>query len=223
MTKYPIFLDLVGRRVLLVGAGAVAQRKALTLMETGARLVIVSEHFDPAFEAACATSKIELIKGRYAKEYIGDATLVIAATDDHKANNQVYRDCQEMGILCNSVDEPQCCDFFSAATVTRGRLQVAIGTGGACPSYAGHLRQKLEDIITEGHGRFLDELEVARKKALESIDDEKQRKVVMGKLVEDASFELFLRQGPAAWHKHADDVVASLQSSVGSCGNQARG
>jgi siroheme synthase-like protein len=209
MNKYPIFLDLAGRRVLLVGAGAVAQRKALSLMESGARVVIVAEHVDPAFEAACVTQKVELVKGRYSKEYISDATLVIAATDDHKVNNRIYRDCQELGVLCNSVDEPECCDFFAAAVVQRGRLQVAIGTDGACPAYAGHLRKKLEDIITEDHGRFLEELGKVRAGVLVKIADEEQRKAVMGRLVDDASFDVFVQQGAAAWHRYADELIAS--------------
>jgi siroheme synthase-like protein len=200
---------LKGRRVLLVGAGAVAQRKALSLMEAGARVVIVAEHVDPAFEGACATQKIELVKGRYSKEYISDATLVIAATDDHKVNNRIYRDCQEMGVLCNSVDEPECCDFFAAAVVQRGRLQVAIGTDGACPAYAGHLRKKFEDIITEDHGRFLEELGAVRPKVMEKIVDEKQRKAVMGLLVDDESFDVFLKKGKDAWHRYADELIAS--------------
>jgi len=207
MVKYPIFLDLKDRRVLLVGAGVVAQRKALTLMETGARLVVVADRIDPAFEAACATRKVELIKGRYSSEYIGDATLVIAATDDHKVNNRVYRDCQEKGVLCNSVDEPDCCDFFAGAVVTRGRLQLAVSTDGACPAYAGHLRKKIEDIITQEHGRFLDELETARGKVLSRVSDETQRKVIMGHLVEDASFAMFIGHGSTAWQCYADDVI----------------
>lgn len=210
MTKYPIFLDLAGRRVLLVGAGPVAQRKTLALMEAGARLVVVAERVDPAFEAACQTQKIELVKARYSKEYISDATLVIAATDDRTVNSQVYRDCQEMGVLCNSVDEPSCCDFYAAAVVQRGRLQVAIGTDGACPSYAGHLRQKIEAVITEDHGRFLDELAAIRTRVIESLPDEKLRKTVMGRLVDNASFEVFVKQGATAWQKYAEGVIASV-------------
>jgi precorrin-2 dehydrogenase / sirohydrochlorin ferrochelatase len=209
MSKYPIFLELAGRRVLIVGAGPVAQRKSLTLLEAGARVVIVAECVDPAFEAACATKKIELVKARYSKEYIGDATIVIAATNDRKVNGRIYRDCQEMEVLCNSVDEPEYCDFFAGAVVTRGRLQVAISTDGACPAYAGHLRKRLEDLITEDHGRFLNEMEAARGRVLAAIPDEKDRKAVMGRLVDDASFEVFVRQGAQEWRKYAEGIITS--------------
>jgi siroheme synthase-like protein len=209
MTKYPVFLDLAGRRVLLVGAGPVAQRKALSLLEAGARLVIVAEHVDPAFEAACETKKIDLIKSRYSREYIDSSILVIAATDDAKVNKDIYRDCQDLCVLCNSVDEPEYCDFFAAAVVRRGRLQIAIGTEGACPAYAGHLREKLESIITEEHGRFLEELAIARKKVIERIFDEKARKTIMGNLVHDNSFGFFVRHGSQEWQNYADELITS--------------
>jgi len=208
MAKYPIFLELSGRRVLLVGAGPVAQRKALSLLEAGARLVIVAESIDPAFEAFCISRKIELIKGRYSDEYLGKATLVIAATDNPDVNLRVYRDCQEKEILCNTVDEPECCDFFTPAVVQRGRLQIAIGTDGACPAYAGHIRKKLDEIITEDHARFLEELELARSRVIARVPDEKQRKVVIGHLVDDASFGFFRENGSDAWQKYADKLVA---------------
>jgi siroheme synthase-like protein len=208
MAKYPIFLELSGRRVLLVGAGLVAQRKAITLLETGARLVVVAENVDAAFEALCISKHVELVKDRYSKEYIGEATLVIAATNDPMVNSRIYRDCQEKEVLCNSVDEPENCDFFTPAVVERGRLQIAIGTGGACPAYAGHLRKVLGDIVTEDHGRFLDQLDIARKKILAKVPDEK-RKALMGRLVTDASFDIFLKQGPDAWQSYADSVAAA--------------
>jgi siroheme synthase-like protein len=209
MAKYPIFLDLAGRRVLLVGAGLIAQRKALTLLEAGARLVVVAEHVDAAFAALCISRGVELIKDRYSKEYIGEATLVIAATNDRAANHRIYHDCQEKEVLCNSVDEPENCDFFTPAVVERGHLQIAIGTDGACPAYAGHLRKMIGEIITEDHGRFLEQLYIARKKVLAKVTDEKQRKALMGQLVNDASFDVFLKQGADAWQSYADAVTAT--------------
>lgn len=188
----------------------VAQRKALALIEAGARLVVVADRVDPNFEATCISRKIELITARYSPEYIAEAVLVIAATDDPKVNAQVYRDCQKRQILCNSVDEPQHCDFFAPAVIQRGRLQVAISTDGACPAYAGHIRKKLEELLTEDHGRFLEELEAARARVLAAISDDERRKAVMGRLVDDASFEVFKTQGKARWHQYADKLIASL-------------
>jgi precorrin-2 dehydrogenase / sirohydrochlorin ferrochelatase len=209
MAKYPIFLELSGRRVVLVGGGAVAVRKASSLLEAGARLVVIAQKPSEAMIGLCASHGAELVRDRYAKQYVAEAVLVIAATDDEAVNEQVCRDCQELEVLCNVVDEPQLCDFFVPAVVKRGDLQIAIGTEGYCPAYAGHLRQKLEAIFTEDHGRFLAELERARREIIEQIPSSADRKSLLGKLVDDESFEYFRANGPAAWRERAQAMVTA--------------
>ncbi|HPC93481.1 MAG TPA: bifunctional precorrin-2 dehydrogenase/sirohydrochlorin ferrochelatase [Sedimentisphaerales bacterium] len=209
MPKYPIFLDLTNRRVVLVGGGTVAVRKAHVLLDAGARLVIVADRASDVLTSLCAERSAELIRAKYAKEYIAEAVLVIAATDDEKVNRQVYSDCQELGILCNVVDNPALCDFFVPAVVRRGDLQIAIGTEGYCPAYAGHLRNKLEAIFTEQHGLFLAELEWARKQIIGEISNSADRKALLGELVEDASFEYFTANGSAAWRERTRRRIES--------------
>jgi precorrin-2 dehydrogenase/sirohydrochlorin ferrochelatase len=208
MAKYPIFLELGGRRVVLIGGGAVAVRKAEALLEAGARLVVVASKPSDTMIGLCTRHGAELIRDRYAKQYIAEAVLVIAATDDRKVNEQVYRDCQELEILCNVVDDPSHCDFFVPAVVKRGDLQIALGTGGYAPAYAGHLRQKLEAMFTEEHGQFLAELEKIRKEVVEEVPAP-DRKALLGKLVDDESFAYFRAHGPAAWRERARAIIKS--------------
>ncbi len=209
MAKYPIFLELGGRRVVLIGGGAVAVRKAASFLEAGARLVVVAYKLSDAIIDLGTRHGAELIRAKYSKEYIAQAALVIAATNDPAVNEQVYRDCQELEILCNVVDEPKLCDFFVPAVVKRGDLQIAIGTEGYCPAYAGHLRQKLETMFTEEHGRFLAELEQARREIIDQIPESADRKAILGKLVDDESFEYFRANGPAAWRERVKALVTS--------------
>jgi precorrin-2 dehydrogenase/sirohydrochlorin ferrochelatase len=209
MAKYPIFLELGGRRVVLVGGGTVAVRKASSLLEAGARLVVVAHRPSDAITDLCTSHGAELIRARYSKQYIAQAVLVIAATNDQAVNEQVYRDCQELEIPCNVVDVLQLCDFFVPAVVKRGDLQIAIGTEGYCPAYAGHLRKKLETIFTEEHGQFLSELEWVRREIIERIPAPADRKSLLGKLVDDESFEYFRVNGPAAWRERAQATIAS--------------
>ena len=98
MAKYPIFLELGGRRAVVIGGGAVAARKAQALLAAGARLVVVSKDIDDALTALCQGTNAELIKSRYSKNYIAEAVLVIAATSDEQLNKRIYKDCQELGI-----------------------------------------------------------------------------------------------------------------------------
>ena len=103
------------RRVVLVGGGAVAVRKADVLLKAGARLGVVADHVDDVLTNLCNQYGAELIRSKYAKEYLGEAVLVVAATNDEKVNEQIYGDCQTLGILCNVGDDPPRCDFFVPA------------------------------------------------------------------------------------------------------------
>jgi precorrin-2 dehydrogenase / sirohydrochlorin ferrochelatase len=207
MAKYPIFLELGGRRVVIVGGGAVAARKAEVILKAGARLVVVAERIDEALRGLCEGTGVELIESRYSKKYLAEATLAIAATDNAKLNSQIYKDCQQLEILCNVVDSPELCDFFVPAVVKRGDLQIAIGTEGRSPAYAGHIRKKLEKIFTEKHGEFLAELERLREYIIEKVADPAKRKALSDELVDDTSFECFVENGPADWRRRAEEII----------------
>ncbi|MHC4271966.1 MAG: precorrin-2 dehydrogenase/sirohydrochlorin ferrochelatase family protein [Planctomycetota bacterium] len=207
MSKYPIFLDLASRRVVIIGGGNVAFRKAQALLETGARLVVVADSVQENFTRLCIDNKTELIKAKYSKDYLVGASLVIAATDDLKLNERIYKDCQQLEILCNVVDQPHVCDFYVPAVVKRGDLQIAVSTDGKCPAFAGHLRKKLEKIFTENSGQFLSELHMLRDKIIKQIESPAERKTILGKLVDDKSFEFYIENGAENWHKYAEQLI----------------
>jgi precorrin-2 dehydrogenase / sirohydrochlorin ferrochelatase len=212
MAKYPIFLNLEGRRVVVIGGGTVAVRKAQVLLDSGARLVVVADNIDKMITAFGTQKNIELIKSKYEKSYLPTAVLAIASTNNNELNKQIYKDCQELEILCNVVDVPELCDFFVPAVVKRGDLQIAISTNGNCPAYAGHIRKKLEDIFTEQHSKFLEMLEKMRMKIIEEITEPDKRKIILGKLCDDNSFDYFLKNGPENWLKYASELINSLQA-----------
>jgi len=214
MAKYPIFLELGGRRVVVIGAGAVAIRKAQSLLDAGARLVVVSEHIDSAMTTLCQQANAELVRSKYSKDHLVGAALVIAATSNRQLNERIYKDCQQLEILCNVVDQPQLADFFVPAVVKRGHLQIAIATEGSCPAYTGHLRKKLEQIFTVQHGEFLAQLETLRELVIETVPNPADRKALLGQLVEDESFEYFIQNGPAAWRDRAEKITKQYKTHV---------
>jgi precorrin-2 dehydrogenase/sirohydrochlorin ferrochelatase len=210
MAKYPIFLELSGRRAVVIGGGAVAVRKAQALLAADARLVVVAEHIDNMLTTHCQGKNAELIRSKYSKDYLAGAVLAVAATNNHQLNKQIYKDCQALEVLCNVVDEPELCDFFVPAVVRRGDLQIAVGTEGHYPAYAGHIRKKLEKIFTEEHGRFLSELETLRKRIFEDVSNPTERKAVLGRLADDESFEYFVENGPSQWRQYAQELIGKL-------------
>ena len=210
MAKYPIFLELGGRRVVLIGGGTVALRKAQALLAAGARLVVVAERIDDMLMALCRGSDAEVVKAPYSKSYLAGALLAVAATNNHQLNKQIYHDCQELEVLCNVVDVPELCDFYVPAVVKRGDFQIAVSTAGQCPAYAGHVRKKLEQMYTEKHGQFLTELEALRKQIIQDVPEPADRKTLLGQLVDDKSFEYFVENGPTKWRSSANDLISKL-------------
>lgn len=208
MAKYPITLEMSGRRAVVIGAGPVAARKVQSLQEAGARVTVIAAHVQPMLEEAFHLPHVELVLSPYQKNYLVGATLVIAATNDITLNRQIYVDCQELEILCNVVDQPELCDFYVPAVVQRGNLQIAVSTDGHCPAYAGHLRKKLEEQFTETHGQFVEALEEARRQTLAAIDDADERKAVLGQLAGDDSFAYFVRHGMTEWHEYSKNLIA---------------
>ena len=206
MPKYPIYLELEDAHAVVIGAGSVAARKAKTLVATGANVKVVARNIEPAFKELCEGLPIEIIQGDYSKEHLQDAFLVIAATDDNALNTEIFEDCQQLKILCNVVDVPHLCNFYVPAVIKRGDLHLAISTNGKCPAYAGHLRRKFQELITEDHGRFLEALDGARQSVIKKVPPQK-RKDVLSKLADDDSYQYFLDNGDDAWKLMAQKRV----------------
>lgn len=209
--KYPIFLNLESKRAVVVGGGSIAARKVLSLLDAQARVVVVAEQIDDVLKTRCKDANIEFVQAKYSKDYLVGATIAFAATNDKKLNEQIYKDCQQLEVLCNVVDSPDLCDFFVPAVVKRDDLQIAICTEGNCPAYAGHLRRKLEEIITPQHGEFVTELEKLREKVFERTSNENKRKTILGTLAGDEAFEIFKKNGPDALHNWAEKIIAETK------------
>jgi precorrin-2 dehydrogenase/sirohydrochlorin ferrochelatase len=208
MPKFPLYLDMSGRRAVVIGGGSVAVQKVQALREAGARVTVISERIHPSYSDALGLANVELILSLYSKNYLVGATLVIAATNDSSLNQQIYHDCQELQILCHVNDCPELCDFYLPAIVKRGDLHIAIGTDGNCPAYAGHIRQKLEDLFTETHGRFVEQLERMRVDVFQQVPDPNQRKALLGQLASDESFYIYQVKGQQRWLEYAHEQLS---------------
>ncbi|MDH7571628.1 MAG: bifunctional precorrin-2 dehydrogenase/sirohydrochlorin ferrochelatase, partial [Armatimonadota bacterium] len=141
---YPVALRLEGRRVLVVGAGAVARRKVKTLLACGARVRVVAPEADPELARLAAEGEIELVLRPYRAEDLDGAFLALAAANASRVNAQVAEDARRRGVLVNCADAPDASDFLVAAAVPRGDLLIGIFTGGNSPALARRLREEIE-------------------------------------------------------------------------------
>lgn len=136
---YPVALLLQGRKVLVVGGGAVAAQKVRGLLAGGADdVTVVAPDVDPSIEG------VTIERRPYRPGEAAGYRLVLTATDDRAVNQQVYDDAEAAGVWCNSADDPERCAFHVNAVVRRGPITVSIGTQGTSPALATYLRRKLE-------------------------------------------------------------------------------
>ena len=161
---YPIFLDLSGRRCVVVGGGKVAGRKARKLLQARARVVVIS----PEIEAELESVAVEVHRRPYAEGDLEGAYLAFAATDSRGVNAAVAREAKERGIPVNVADRPSDGDFALPSTLRRGALQVAVSTGGASPTLARKIKDKLEEVFAPEWAGVVEELRRDRRKGEKS-------------------------------------------------------
>lgn len=151
---FPLFADLRGRRVLVVGGGAVARRKVEALEGTGARIVVGAPALDPALAALRDAGAIAHLAGGFEPGWLDGAWLAIAATDDAGVNARVAAAADARGIWVNVVDDLARARFHVPARVERGPLQVAISSGGGAPMLARLVREELEARFDASFGQL---------------------------------------------------------------------
>jgi precorrin-2 dehydrogenase / sirohydrochlorin ferrochelatase len=156
---YPIFLDLSGRRCVVVGGGEVANRKARKLLQARARVVVISPEITPELESVA----VEVHRRHYREGDLEGAYLAFAATDSREANAAVAREAKERGVPVNVADKPSDGDFALPSTLRRGRLQVAVSTGGASPTLARRIKNELEEAFGPEWAGVVEEFDKARR------------------------------------------------------------
>lgn len=193
---FPMFLKLDGKQCLVVGAGKVGETKIGGLLETGARIRVVSLDAGPVVRGWARAGKIELDLRSFSAEDLDGAFLVVVATNSRTLNERVYREAQRRRVLCNVVDVPDLCDFFYPAVVRRGDLQIAVSTAGQCPALAQKLRQQLEKQFGPGYASWVAELGETRKLILASDLDKERKLDLLQSLASREAVEAALAEMP---------------------------
>lgn len=152
MNYLPLFADLKGRAVLVVGGGTVAARKVEALLKAGASVRLVAEKLHPALAALAAQGDILPLGRTFDECQLDDVWLVIAATDDAALNRRVFLAAEQRQRWANVVDERDLCSFIFPSVINRHPMQIAISSGGAAPVLARLLREKLEALLPQNLG-----------------------------------------------------------------------
>ena len=171
MRHLPLFFDVTGRKVLVVGNGAIADRKAATARSAGAEVAQVA-----SAEAA---------------DFAG-AVAALVATGSEEGDRAAHAAAKAAGVPVNVADRPALCDFILPAIVDRGEVVVAVSTGGASPTLATVLRAKIEAVLPERIGALSDLARAFRKQANALISSPAERRAFWRRLIEGPAGQLAL-------------------------------
>lgn len=196
MKYYPMLMDLVGRDCLVVGAGAVAARKARSLLECGARVTVVAESPAAAFRAL-ERRGVRLEHRRFRAADVARQALVIAATDDRSVNAAVAAAARRRGIPVNAVDDPPNCTFIVPAVARMGDLTVAVSTGGKSPAAARLVKERIATMLGDEYPALVRLLGAHRGAMKRSVAGQRKRARAWRQMIDDGVLEA-LRGGDAA-------------------------
>ena len=225
MRYFPLFMDLNNKPVLVVGGGEVACRKIDALLRAGAYVTVVSPKVAPYLESLVKDGKCVWIKNFYSSSVLDQPFVQVwATTDNPELNHQVHKEAKQRGLLVNVVDDQPYCDFITPSMIDRGRIQIAISSGGASPVLVRNLRETIEAVLPSNLGllaEFGSSKRNSIKEALPSVDLRRQfwerffaltevKQATSRDVLEQAYSELLKQDKPreleVVWIEFAQDV-----------------
>jgi uroporphyrin-III C-methyltransferase/precorrin-2 dehydrogenase/sirohydrochlorin ferrochelatase len=196
MDYLPIFIDVKGKKCLVIGGGDVAFRKATFLLNAGANVTIVSPEID---QTLSSLNGITHIAERFKVSHLDGYTLVIAATDEEATNELVSKEAKQRNMLVNIVDNPSLCSFIVPSILDRSPIVVAFSSGGASPVLIRMLRGKLETMIPATYSKLAKFSAKFRSKVKTSITNPAKRRIFWENVFEGPIAEkIFSDDEPAA-------------------------
>lgn len=162
---FAAFLDLRGRRSVVVGGGEIGERKALALLDAGSGVTVVSPTVTDRLAALAAAQRIDHRSRCFRSSDLSGASLAVAATGDAVVDARVAAAARRLRVLVNAVDRPELCDFILPSVLRRGPVRVAVSTGGKSPALAREIRRHLERLLPRGLGPLAEAVGRARARA----------------------------------------------------------
>lgn len=211
MSYYPINLNISGRSCAVLGGGKVAERKAISLLNAGAAVTVISPELTPDLAKLAGARRIIHIARPYEAGCLADFFIVICATDDRIINKQAAQEARDKGALVNVVDDPDQGDFSVPAHIVRGDLMITVSTGGKSPVFARRLREEIGATYGEEYGMYLELIARVRDEMKEKLPATREREVFWREAISQDVLSL-LRQGKI---KEAEAKIKNAVSGNG--------
>ncbi len=146
---YPMFLNIGGRRCVVVGGGRVALRKVKALLEHGASIEVISPDLCPELNKLVETGEVKVLRRHYQPGDLQKALIAVAATDNSDINQQVIKEAHDKSVLVNVANDTEHSDFIVPSYLRRGGMTIAVSTAGKSPALARKIRARLEKEFGE--------------------------------------------------------------------------
>jgi len=156
MRYYPIFLDIAGKPVVVIGGGNIAHVKVVGLLKAGAEVTVVSPELNADMAALSAQGSFRHVQRDYEPGDLEGYKLAFVATDDRSVNSTVADEGKARKVWVNAVDDPPYCDFIMPGIAQKGDLIVAISTSGRSPAMARKMREEIEAFLTDDWAAMLE-------------------------------------------------------------------
>ncbi|MBE3145384.1 MAG: bifunctional precorrin-2 dehydrogenase/sirohydrochlorin ferrochelatase [Planctomycetes bacterium] len=196
-----IDLKLDGKTVIVVGGGLEGYRKTQNFIDSGAKIIVVSEAFSDGIKRLAEEKKVTLLKAeiKNAQTFFDNLNskpdVFLAATNDPKLNAQLVKAAKSAGCLVYSVDNPALSDFILPAVAKVGDVKIAVSTSGKSPAMARELRQRIEKIITPEDLLQIELQSYVRGFLKQRISDPKKRSKLLNEILNNFEIKQALREG----------------------------
>ena len=210
--RYPIFLDLAGKRCLVVGAGYEVPGKVRGLVDVSATVVYINPTADPRIEELITLNLVEWRARAFEESDLNGCFLVLS---DCERNAEIFRLAEAQNILFNAVDDPKNCRFSFGSLHRQGDLTIAISSNGYAPALAVRLKEWLQREIGPEYGIFLRLLKQVRPIITTQIPEFNKRRDLWYRIV-DSEVLAMLREG------NEEAAAAEIQKLVGAAISECR-
>lgn len=179
--RYPIFLDLSGKKCLVVGEGPEIAGKVRSLVDAAANVAYVNPRAEPSIEALAAEGLISWERRGFEQHDLDGCFLAIV---DSEANAEIFRLAEERHVLMNAVDDPEHCRFSFGSVHRQGDLTIAISTNGVAPALAVRLRERLAQEIGAEYAELLRMLKEVRAEIGSRVADFSARRALWYRIID---------------------------------------
>lgn len=187
---FPIFLNLEGRRCLVIGGSRMAAEKAMNLHACGARVTVAAASMVDELAEAAMLGEVEWIRRDYRRGDLEGYFLAVSAPEDRRINAEIFREAEERGVLFNALDDPPHCQFIFPSVHRQGDLVLAISTSGIAPALAVRLRERFGAELGTEYAAFLRLSSEYRSAIATQLPDFAQRRELWYRLVDSEIIDL---------------------------------